>query len=273
MKGLSGVLVFGLAIIIGSFLFVQKAQATVIPDWAKGRNYEMAENQVKAWTDSPIRLYYEGFNWYFGESEIEKWVTWIDRGNSIWVELDRAKVYPSLDQIAWGLSRPGYVLDKDAAVDGILLTLRQLSDRQVSLQMTPNPPGTPSDIQLNRFPGMYIDINLSNQTLSVLYWERVLIRSRVSTGRIGYDTPLGVRNVRWHGPRVYSTKYKLWMPYWLDMGEGYGIHELPEWGNGAKEGASHLGIKVSHGCVRLGVGPAEQIYNLVPDGAYVYIHQ
>lgn len=258
-----------------AFLVIPKpAHAMTVPDWANGRDSNMAQDQVKAWENSSIHLYYgAGDNWYFGAEEIDKWIKWIDRGDSIWVELDKAKIYPSLDQIALWLSRPGEVLDKDAAVNQIMLTLRQPTDRQVQLKMTGNPSGTPSGMQLNRFPGMYIDVDVKTQTLSVVYWERVLFRSRVSTGKIGYDTPLGVRHINWHGVRPYSAKYKLWMPWWLDLGEGYGIHELPEWGNGVKEGANHLGIKVSHGCIRLGVGAAKIVWDMVPDGSSVYIHQ
>ena len=52
-----------------------------------------------------------------------------------------------------------------------------------------------------------------------------------------------------------------------------GIHELPEWPNGYKEGEAHLGTKASHGCVRLGVGPAEYLYNIAPLGTKVIIHE
>ena len=55
-------------------------------------------------------------------------------------------------------------------------------------------------------------------------------------------------------------------------GVGHGIHELPEWPSGYKEGEAHLGIPVSHGCVRLGVGPAETMYHWAPIGTIVFIH-
>ena len=56
-------------------------------------------------------------------------------------------------------------------------------------------------------------------------------------------------------------------------GRGHGIHELPEWPNGAKEGEGHLGTPVSYGCIRLGVGDAEFAYNWADIGTPVYIHQ
>ena len=57
------------------------------------------------------------------------------------------------------------------------------------------------------------------------------------------------------------------MPFWMQFtGMGHGIHELPEWPGGYKEGAAHLGIPVSHGCVRLGIGPAQTVYNWADKG-------
>jgi lipoprotein-anchoring transpeptidase ErfK/SrfK len=55
-------------------------------------------------------------------------------------------------------------------------------------------------------------------------------------------------------------------------GAGHGIHELPEWKNGYKEGANHLGTPVSHGCVRLGVGPAAKVYGWAEVGTPIVIH-
>jgi lipoprotein-anchoring transpeptidase ErfK/SrfK len=34
-----------------------------------------------------------------------------------------------------------------------------------------------------------------------------------------------------------------------------------------------LGIPVSHGCVRVGIGPAENVYNFATIGTKVVIHQ
>jgi lipoprotein-anchoring transpeptidase ErfK/SrfK len=71
----------------------------------------------------------------------------------------------------------------------------------------------------------------------------------------------------------WSAKYKLWMPFSMNFAAGgYYIHELPYWPNGYREGESHLGHRVSHGCVRLGIGPAEYVFNWAEIGTPVYIH-
>ena len=76
------------------------------------------------------------------------------------------------------------------------------------------------------------------------------------------NTPAGEYAIRNKAPRVWSRAYGLFMPYWMALvPDGkFGIHELPEWPGGYKEGANHLGIPVSHGCVRLGVGPAQRVF-------------
>ncbi len=121
--------------------------------------------------------------------------------------------------------------------------------------------------------GKYIDINLARQQLSIFEDGERLGTYKVSTGKRGMATPTGTFKVLNKVGRAYSRKYNLYMPYWMAFtGAGHGIHELPEWKNGYTEGANHLGMPVSHGCVRLGVGPAAKVYNWAEVGTAVVIH-
>ena len=63
------------------------------------------------------------------------------------------------------------------------------------------------------------------------------------------------------------------MPYSLRFYNGYYIHELPYWPGGYREGEEHLGIPVSHGCVRVGMGAAQNVYNFADIGTLVIIHK
>ncbi|OGF23208.1 hypothetical protein A3D45_01350 [Candidatus Falkowbacteria bacterium RIFCSPHIGHO2_02_FULL_42_9] len=95
---------------------------------------------------------------------------------------------------------------------------------------------------------------------------------KISSGKSSLPTPKGNFKIDGKALRAWSN-YGLWMPYWLSLRNGYfGIHELPVWPNGAKEGANHLGTPVSHGCVRLGVGPAKFLYDWAPIGTAVKIY-
>lgn len=121
--------------------------------------------------------------------------------------------------------------------------------------------------------GKYIDINLSRQILTIFRDGINMGNYKISSGKRGMATPTGMYDVLNKKKRAWSRKYKLFMPYWMQFTRaGHGIHELPEWPSGYKEGANHLGIAVSHGCVRLGVGAAETVYGFADVGTPVYIH-
>ncbi len=121
--------------------------------------------------------------------------------------------------------------------------------------------------------GKYIDINLSQQILSTFQDGKILDSYLISTGKRGMDTPKGTFKILEKRTRPWSKKYALYMPWFmLFTGQGHGIHELPEWPGGYKEGAAHLGTPVSHGCVRLGVGSAKITYEWAEIGTPVVIY-
>lgn len=115
-------------------------------------------------------------------------------------------------------------------------------------------------------------ISLASQRLTAYEGARPVARHAVSTGRPGAPTPKGTFAINNKAPRAWSARAKLWMPWWMAFkGSTYGIHELPEWPGGRKEGESHLGTPVSAGCVRLGVGPAKSLYDWAEIGTEVVV--
>ncbi len=122
--------------------------------------------------------------------------------------------------------------------------------------------------------GKYIDINLTSQVMTIFENGSPIDAFIISSGKRGMETPKGKHAIYNKFPRAYSRAYNLFMPYWMAItSDGkVGIHELPEWPGGYKEGADHLGTPVSHGCVRLGIGPAGQLYNWVQIGTPVVVY-
>ncbi len=122
--------------------------------------------------------------------------------------------------------------------------------------------------------GKYIDIDLSAQVMTIYEDGKLLDAYLVSSGKPGMETPKGSYQIRNKANRPLSKEYGLYMPDWMALvSDGkFGIHELPEWPSGYKEGANHLGIPVSHGCVRLGVGPAKRVFDWAEVGTPVVIH-
>jgi len=117
-----------------------------------------------------------------------------------------------------------------------------------------------------------IEINLEKQELNYFIDNVHFYSTQVSTGRPDMPTPIGEYKIRYKHPKAWSRSYGLWMPYWMEFEPKYGIHELPVWPSGYREGEEHLGQKVSHGCVRLGIGAAKKIYDWVDIGTRVKIH-
>ncbi|MCX6812296.1 MAG: L,D-transpeptidase family protein [Candidatus Berkelbacteria bacterium] len=175
--------------------------------------------------------------------------------------------------------RQGIYTDQNDAINKITAALAASTlTATIALVQNPKDPTTitvfPNEgIVPGRFPGKYIDIDLTNQLLTAFEGTNQIGQYQISSGKASTPTPTGLRTILDKSPRAWSAPHGLWMPWWNGLGGGYGIHELPEWPNGYKEGEGHLGTPVSHGCIRLGVGPAEFIYNWSEIGDPVYIHK
>ncbi|MDO8490002.1 MAG: L,D-transpeptidase family protein [bacterium] len=119
-----------------------------------------------------------------------------------------------------------------------------------------------------------IRVHLKTQTLDYSLGKAVIGHFRISSGKKSLPTPTGTFSIINKDPRAWSKLAGLWMPYWMGFKGGkFGIHELPEWPGGKKEGANHLGKPVSHGCIRLGIGDAKTLYNWAPIGTPLTITQ
>ena len=116
-----------------------------------------------------------------------------------------------------------------------------------------------------------IEVNTSDQQLSY-FLNGIRVDKFIISSGVNNSTPKGTFNVDDKKERAWSS-YGLWMPYWLSFKSGvYGIHELPEWPSGKKEGEDHLGTPASHGCVRLGESDAKKVYNWTEIGTPVIIY-
>lgn len=125
--------------------------------------------------------------------------------------------------------------------------------------------------------GKVIDISIPDQQMTIIENYQIVNKFPVSTGKWDMPTPIGTHQIYNHIPEAYSTPYDLYMQNWMAITPdgGYGIHGLPywkySWGN-VYEGENHLGIRVSHGCVRLSIANSAWLYNWAPNGTTVIIH-
>jgi hypothetical protein len=116
-----------------------------------------------------------------------------------------------------------------------------------------------------------IEINTGKQELSYFLGGVRMGTYPISSGK-NNSTPKGHFKIINKFTKAWSPR-GLWMPFWMGLGTGkFGLHELPIWPNGYREGENHLGVPVSPGCIRLGIGPAEFLYNWAPVGTEVFIY-
>ena len=120
--------------------------------------------------------------------------------------------------------------------------------------------------------GKYIDINIENQVMTLFEDGMKVNQFLISSGKYWMPSPLGTFSVKRKELNHWSTSYGLWMPYSMNFLGPYYIHELPYWPNGYREGENHLGVRVSHGCIRLGVGSAKYVFDWSEIGTAIYIH-
>lgn len=116
-----------------------------------------------------------------------------------------------------------------------------------------------------------IEVNTEKQELSYFLGGVRMGKFPISSG-INNSTPKGYYEITNKYPKAWSP-YGLWMPFWMGLGNGrIGLHELPIWPSGYREGEDHLGTPVSHGCIRLGTDSAEFLYNWAEIGTPVIVY-
>lgn len=247
--------------IIDSKLSMQNGSKRVNPDreqLAKFIDLEMTSlNQKLTLSDKEIENYLNSISGKFTQKAKNKKISTVD--NSV---IDEGREGTQLD------IKPSIENIKKALMEGSRVAQLEVttSDPKEEFISPGNNPG--------KYPGKFIEVNLSEQNLYQFEGTNLIATYRVSTGKWSMPTPQGEFSINNKDPRAYSQEYGLYMPYWMSfIGSQYGIHELPEWPDGTKEGEGHLGTPVSHGCIRLGRGAAEAVYNWAEVGTPVYVHK
>ncbi len=118
----------------------------------------------------------------------------------------------------------------------------------------------------------HIEVSLTKQRLSYYLGTVRLAEMGISSGKWDWPTPTGTFKIINKSPKAWSKLAGLWMPYWMGFAGGrFGIHDLPVWPNGKKEGESHIGKPVSHGCIRVSSAHAKKLYAWTPVGTKLII--
>ncbi len=120
-------------------------------------------------------------------------------------------------------------------------------------------------------------VDLSEQQMYVYLDDDVIRQFPVSSGAAATPTPTGTTEITLKQEVRVGNKHPYYiMPYfqWFRAG-GYGFHALPSLGGDGgifwTEALEHIGIPVSHGCVRLLPDDAEWLYNFTEIGTTVTV--
>jgi lipoprotein-anchoring transpeptidase ErfK/SrfK len=107
-----------------------------------------------------------------------------------------------------------------------------------------------------------LTIDIANQIAFVFKGEQLIGVTNISTGKKGHPTPLGFWTINWKKPMYRSKKYdNAPMPFMQNIDDkGIAIH-----------GGVTPGYPASHGCIRLPMAFAKQLYELTKPGNKVVI--
>lgn len=145
-------------------------------------------------------------------------------------------------------------------------------DARLDLSLGLNPMSTSTSAKWSGPIDKYLVVHLKTQTINQVEDGVNLATYKVSSGKATTPTPIGAFRIFYKNPKAWSHEAGLWMPWFEEFTkQGAGVHELPIWPSGVREGANHLGVPVSHGCVRLGIGPAKAIYDWTTIGTPVIV--
>jgi lipoprotein-anchoring transpeptidase ErfK/SrfK len=124
-------------------------------------------------------------------------------------------------------------------------------------------------------PGRWIEVNLTQQTLTAFEDGRPVLLAQVSTGTKLHKTPTGTWHITWKVPKkdmsggddtpgnkFYNLKDVPWIQYFDDAGDA--LH--------AAYWQDDLGTPHSHGCVNLSDANAQWLYLWATRGTPIEIH-
>lgn len=119
----------------------------------------------------------------------------------------------------------------------------------------------------------YLDVNLANQTVTVVKRDGTKTRFLISSGnpyiRDGMATPQGIFTVQNKTPMAISKQFKnARLHWWIGVQGGIGFHGL--------DGSGYywnLGKRPSsHGCIRMSRSEIKEMYALVNQGSVIKVH-
>lgn len=270
--------------------------STILPAKIKNADFEQAKTSASDYLNKKISLTYADKNFSPTKAEIGAWIKFGVNDGKYYAFLEDTNIRAYLIKIGQNFTKT----KKDRKVDansgatleegqaGLYVdqdkTLAELKSKiggnniQFAITTETVQPGEikydPNEgLLYGRFPGKYIDVNLTTQRFCRFEGNTLIDCLGTSTGKPSMPTPTGSFAITFKEPMRFSYMFPAWMPWWQQFNGPYGIHELVTFPNGVKEDDDHIGQAVSHGCVRLSRTMAKVVYDWTEIGTQVYIHK
>jgi hypothetical protein len=130
-------------------------------------------------------------------------------------------------------------------------TFGKSARRAIRRQRVPRP-----ELRLDR--RVRAEVLLDRQLLLIIHGDHVIRALPISSGALG-GTPAGTFRVYSKSPNSWSKRYKVWLPWASYFFDGIAFHGYPD----------VPVVAASHGCVRVPLKFAREVYRLLPVGTRV----
>ncbi len=141
-----------------------------------------------------------------------------------------------------------------------------------SYAYSPNKPLIMYNFNPKTIRGKYLEVNLTTQRL-YQYENQVVVKERIiSSGTPKLFTPQGKFRIGRKNP--LGTAYtgdKI--PWVMQIHKDILFHQLPVRKDGSLVDQDKLGQQASHGCIRVNIVEAKELYDWTPKGTPVWIHK
>jgi len=240
----------------------------------------------KFMASQPIVVTFEGQTWNADKVEIGKWIKFNASGNKLVAEIDptgfidniakKVEIAAQNREVQDGTGavldegQDGRGIDKETLANEIKESLKKGKSGNFEVKTFVVARGEKiiyPHAQPCRYPGNYVDINLSEQTLYAFNGCTLVNQFLISGGKSGTPTPTGEFHVysKDRVTRMSGPGYDLPGVEWVSWFTGdYSIHGT-YWHN-------NFGHPMSHGCVNASNGDAEWLYGWDDIGTPVYSH-
>ena len=176
----------------------------------------------------------------------------------------------SMDNLAGESEEDKSIIKKEAGEEQEVTVVEEIKDEN-------NNPGPieEQDIDFTSSDDFRIKVDLTKQKVFVYYKDNLIKEMICSGGAEQFPTPLGEFKTSQKIEYSWIDRFNMGAYYWIRFYKKYLFHSVPfdENKEMIMEEYEKLGSPASHGCIRLKLDEAKWLYEKLPLGVTVLIHE